>query len=121
MPFFTASRASISTLPRSASTDAPAGGHQRAARGVTPLPLDVDERATLRARLHNSGVGLVVRYPSPVQLQDGRRPSPGYASGDKPHPGSAAVRILLLPRFPAISPKEIELVASPPPRPVTEP
>jgi dTDP-4-amino-4,6-dideoxygalactose transaminase len=60
--------------------------------------VQVDDRSSLQAYLHDEGIATGIHYPVPIHLQEGYR-SLGYGPGDFPVTEAAAARILSLPIF----------------------
>jgi dTDP-4-amino-4,6-dideoxygalactose transaminase len=60
--------------------------------------VQVEDRSSLQAYLHDEGIATGIHYPVPIHLQEGYR-SLDYGPGDFPVTEAAAARILSLPIF----------------------
>jgi dTDP-4-amino-4,6-dideoxygalactose transaminase len=71
--------------------------------------VEVDDRATVQARLQERGISTGIHYPIPVHLQKASS-SLGYRLGSFPHTERAAGRILSLPMYAEMTREQVDYV-----------
>jgi dTDP-4-amino-4,6-dideoxygalactose transaminase len=71
----------------------------------------IPRRDAIAAQLRAAGIGVGIHYPIPIHLQGAFRDL-GHTLGSFPVAESAAARVLSLPMFPEITPRQQERVAA---------
>jgi dTDP-4-amino-4,6-dideoxygalactose transaminase len=72
--------------------------------------IESEERDILQMRLATAGVSTGIHYPIPIHLQPAFAYL-GYRKGDLPRSEQSAERLLSLPMFPELTPKQVSTVA----------